>query len=231
MGLLDKLKKIKYVADNFVENGNFNEKKTNKWLGDAKGQAAEISGKMNQEGKIKETGFNSSDQMRHTYASQFTTENLRDKMPFGIGNSFLGRTAAAIGANVLGIGHEIKAGGWNEESLEDVANNFRGSLVGATGGTKSYDPGVVGKFGLETESKNTKKNRYNEKVSSMFPDGEGEEDTNKYEKMNQTIGYGEKGDQVKGTKIKVEGKIQPIPEMPLPSERKTALNMLGVSKR
>ena len=65
----------------------------------------------------------------------------------------------------------------------------------------------------------------------MFPDGEGEEDTNKYEKMNQTIGYGEKGDQVKGTKIKVEGKIQPIPEMPLPSERKTVLNMLGVSKR
>ena len=50
------------------------------------------------------------DAPRHTTTSQYTTESLRNKLPFGLGNSIMGRGLAAFGANVLGAAHEVKAG-------------------------------------------------------------------------------------------------------------------------
>ena len=66
-------------------------------------------------------------------------------MPFGLGNSIMGRGLAAFGANVLGAAHEAKAGYSSVkngsstlkdtliEGVEDLTNNFAGSVVGALG--------------------------------------------------------------------------------------------------
>ena len=168
MSLLDKLKqfvkKSTYVQENFLnEHGALSENKVNLNLldnpKDKAGALQEISAE-----------FKDSDQARHTLASQFTTETLRKKMGV-FGNSFVGRIAAVAGANILGFGHEYKAG-WNESSKEDLINNFRGSLVGGVGGTDSYVPGVVKDFlGTKSNSKNKKSNIYNKNISKIFPDG------------------------------------------------------------
>lgn len=88
---------------------------------------------------------NNNDAPRHVTTAQYTTESLRNKLPFGLGNSIMGRGLAAFGANVLGAAHEAKAGyssikkGKSSikdtflEGVEDLTNNFAGSVVGALG--------------------------------------------------------------------------------------------------
>ena len=85
------------------------------------------------------------DAPRHVTTAQYTTESLRNKLPFGLGNSIMGRGLAAFGANVLGAAHEAKAGyssvkkGKSSvkdtflEGVEDLTNNLAGSVVGAFG--------------------------------------------------------------------------------------------------
>ena len=65
-------------------------------------------------------------------------------MPFGIGNSIIGRGSAAVVSNLMGLGHEVK-GAYSQykqgkpvvniikESAEDLTNNFAGSVIGAMG--------------------------------------------------------------------------------------------------
>ena len=167
MSLLDKLKqfvkKSTYVQENFLnEHGALSEDKINlNFLDNTKNKA----------GALQETSseFKDSDQARHTLGAQFTTEALRKKMGV-FGNSFVGRISAVAGANILGFGHEYKAG-WNESSKEDLINNFRGSLVGGIGGVDSYVAPVVKDGVAEGFGENKKSNIYNKNISEIFPDG------------------------------------------------------------
>lgn len=96
--------------------------------------------------KTRYDGANdNNDAPRHVTTAQYTTESLRNKLPFGLGNSIMGRGLAAFGANVLGAAHEAKAGyssvkkGKSSvkdtflEGVEDLTNNLAGSVVGAFG--------------------------------------------------------------------------------------------------
>ena len=107
------------------------------------------------------------DAPRHATTSQYTTESLRNKLPFGLGNSIMGRGLAAFGANVLGAAHEVKAGysavksGSSTlkdtliEGVEDLTNNYAGSIVGAIGNSKMDDS----------------KNKTIDKIVKYLPDG------------------------------------------------------------
>ena len=107
------------------------------------------------------------DAPRHVTTAQYTTESLRNKLPFGLGNSIMGRGLAAFGANVLGAAHEAKAGyssvkkGKSSvkdaflESVEDLTNNFAGSVVGAFGNSNM----------------DNSKNKKIDKIIKYLPDG------------------------------------------------------------
>ena len=110
------------------------------------------------------------DAPRHVTTSQYTTESLRNKLPFGLGNSIMGRGLAAFGANVLGAAHEVKAGysavksGKSTfkdtlvEGVEDLTNNYAGSIVGAIGNSKM----------------DNSKNKTIDKIVKYLPDGKHE---------------------------------------------------------
>jgi hypothetical protein len=107
------------------------------------------------------------DAPRHATTAQYTTESLRNKLPFGLGNSIMGRGLAAFGANVLGAAHEAKAGyssvkkGKSSvkdtflEGVEDLTNNFAGSVVGAFGNSNM----------------DNSKNKTIDKIIKYLPDG------------------------------------------------------------
>ena len=134
--------------------GNSFERKINTSLGDVKESSKikvlEFNKFRNPSWKID--AFNgkpvTTDAARHVLTSQHTTEALRNKLPFGLGNTSIGRVASAVGANILGMGHEIKSGITQyktsekplvsivKESAEDLTNNFAGSIIGARGNTK-----------------------------------------------------------------------------------------------
>ena len=116
------------------------EGKINKIIGDPKNKAVNNVVSRYDKGN----SIDKQDAARHVTSSQYTTESLRKKMPFGIGNSIFGRGAAAIASNVMGFGHEVK-GAYGQykrgkpvvniikESTEDLTNNFAGSVIGAMG--------------------------------------------------------------------------------------------------
>ena len=111
------------------------EGKVDDFLGNPKSRA-----RANTEQRYGDTG----DSARHTTASQYATESLRNKMPFGLGDSIGGRLIAGGISNLFGAAHEAK-GAYSQlkggrpikevikESAEDMTNNFAGSLIGAYG--------------------------------------------------------------------------------------------------
>tara|TARA_R110000824_G_scaffold327568_1_gene514422 strand:+ start:977 stop:1567 length:591 start_codon:yes stop_codon:yes gene_type:complete len=119
--------------------GHSFERKINTSLGD---------GKVGLKESVWNIKPNMTDAKRHVLTSQYTTEALRNKLPFGLGNTRIGRLTSAIGANILGMGHEIKSGITQyetsdkplgsivRESAEDLTNNFAGSIIGAGGNAK-----------------------------------------------------------------------------------------------
>tara|TARA_R100000544_G_C2201917_1_gene47189 strand:- start:41 stop:517 length:477 start_codon:yes stop_codon:yes gene_type:complete len=118
--------------------------------------------------KTRYNGDNANDDApRHVTTSQYTTETLRNKLPFGLGNSIMGRGLAAFGANVLGAAHEAKAGysavksgkasikNTVLEGIEDLTNNLAGSVVGALGNSNM----------------DKSKNKTIDKIVKYLPDG------------------------------------------------------------
>ena len=138
------------------------ESKVNKWMGDPKNKAIENVVSRYDKGNT----IDKQDAARHVTSSQYTTESLRKKMPFGIGNSIIGRGSAAVVSNLMGLGHEAK-GAYGQykrgkpvvniikESVEDLTNNFAGSVIGATGNS----------------SMNKSKNKIVDKALNYLPDG------------------------------------------------------------
>lgn len=138
------------------------ESKVNEWMGSPKNKAVKNVVSRYDKGNT----IDKQDAARHVTSSQYTTETLRNKMPFGLGNSLFGRGLAAAGTNLLGLGHEVK-GAYNQykkgkpvvniikESVEDLTNNFAGSVIGATGNS----------------SMNKSKNKIVDKAINYLPDG------------------------------------------------------------
>lgn len=125
--------------------GNSFERKINASLSDPKGSSKTLGLEFS---KLRNPSFKKpaiTDAGRHVLTSQHTTEALRNKLPFNLGNTGVGRIASVVGANILGAAHEVKSGITQyksgtkplgsivRETAEDLTNNFAGSIIGAGG--------------------------------------------------------------------------------------------------
>jgi hypothetical protein len=128
------------------------ESKVNSYLGDPKGRAEEMSD-MNPNNDYV-------DNVRHAFAGRYTQEAISKKMGGGI----IGNIGGLIGANAMGIGHELSnitkdtrsIGTVVRESAEDAFNNAVGSVIGAS------------PFGTKKQKDKT---IYKLSVGNLLPDG------------------------------------------------------------
>jgi len=138
------------------------ETKVNEWMGDPKSKAIKNVVSRYDKGDT----IDKQDAGRHITSSQYTTESLRNKLPFGLGNSVFGRAGAAVVSNLMGLGHEVK-GAYGQykkdrpvlnilkESAEDLTNNFAGSIIG----------------GFGNSNRDNSKNEIVDKAINLLPDG------------------------------------------------------------
>jgi len=80
--------------------------------------------------KEEQNSFEYGDTARHYLAGDQTSRSIQKKLG-GFGETFLGKTIAGIGSNIGGVIHEAQNvidGRPIMESIEDVANNFAGSI-------------------------------------------------------------------------------------------------------
>ena len=138
------------------------ETKVNKWMDDPKNKAIKNVVSRYDKGDT----IDKQDAGRHITSSQYTTESLRNKLPFGLGDSVFGRAGAAVVSNLMGLGHEVK-GAYGQykkdrpvlnilkESAEDLTNNFAGSIIG----------------GFGNSNRDNSKNEIVDKAINFLPDG------------------------------------------------------------
>tara|TARA_B100000780_G_scaffold93797_1_gene65237 strand:- start:49 stop:567 length:519 start_codon:yes stop_codon:yes gene_type:complete len=151
------------------------EGKINKIIGDPKNKAVNNVVSRYDKGN----SIDKQDAARHVTSSQYTTEALRKNMPFGLGNSIIGRGSAAVASNIMGLAHEVK-GAYGQykrgkpvvniikESAEDLTNNFAGSVIGAMGNS----------------SMNKSKNKIVDKAINYLPDGKVDDKGKRNNKYN-----------------------------------------------
>ena len=151
------------------------ETKVNEWMGDPKSKAIKNVVSRYDKGDT----IDKQDAARHVTSSQYTTEALRKNMPFGLGNSIIGRGSAAVASNIMGLAHEVKGayGQYKQgkpvvniikESAEDLTNNFAGSVIGAMGNS----------------SMNKSKNKIVDKAINYLPDGKVDDKGKRNNKYN-----------------------------------------------
>ena len=151
------------------------ESKVNKWMGEPKNKAVNNVVSRYDKGN----SIDKQDAARHVTSSQYTTEALRKNMPFGLGNSIIGRGSAAVASNIMGLAHEVKGayGQYKQgkpvvniikESAEDLTNNFAGSVIGAMGNS----------------SMNKSKNKIVDKAINYLPDGKVDDKGKRNNKYN-----------------------------------------------
>ena len=138
------------------------EGKVNKWMDDPKNKAIKNVVSRYDKGDT----IDKQDAGRHITSSQYTTESLRNKLPFGLGDSVFGRAGAAVVSNLMGLGHEVK-GAYGQykkdrpvlnilkEGAEDLTNNFAGSIIG----------------GFGNSNRDNSKNEIVDKAINFLPDG------------------------------------------------------------
>jgi hypothetical protein len=119
------------------------EDKLNKWLGSPMGKAeraAEASGEKWFNPQTKKWESEQMDNFRHPMAGRYTAEGIANKFPDWMQYTPIPKAAGFIGANALGIGHELMEPNTNpsysiwdtiREGGEDAFNNMVGAGIGS----------------------------------------------------------------------------------------------------
>lgn len=147
---------VKYVPTNpsksrVKEKGLTLEGEVNEWLGNPKGRAFNYADSLieaNPDGTMNDQP----DNVRHSTAGLYTAQAISDRLKYGAGmidsplNRVISDIAGVVGANAMGLGHELKhlpkliEEEWAKDGItgiynalrttsEDAANNFVGSLL------------------------------------------------------------------------------------------------------
>ena len=120
------------------------EERINNWLGSpmerAEDKADQLAEKWYNPKTKQWESEDQTDNFRHPLAGRYTAEAISNKFPGWMRSTGIPNVAGFIGANILGIGHEIKSPNRNpnysmwdtiRESGEDAFNNFVGAGVGS----------------------------------------------------------------------------------------------------